>query len=332
MTEAVSAPPRRWRRRLILIGLVVGISWSIFAFRASQSSSPLKLPDPNGYDDLVRAGRSRMGDWPNKGDLAKAKMDEIRPFVEANQKCLELARVGLSRECLVPIEDTQDGLSNHFEASGRVRDVTRIFGLKARVLEADGRVSEAAEILGEVLELGQVATQGGMASDAQMGWVVQEIAIGRLRNLRDKLSVEDCKAILRDLDSLDHRRVTEKALLDRWARWYQGSFHPLTRTMMKWNGIEAVGRSDNSGIVRKSRDQIERAMHYYQVELAIHLFHEKKKAWPRSLQDLVPAYLASVPLDSNTGKPLEYPANPAGGLTNDLSAIARPDGEVKPQP
>ncbi len=315
-----------------MIALVVGGAWSIFALQASQSRARPSLPVPNGYDDLVRAGTARQGAWPNKGELAKAKIEEIRPFVEANQKCLEMARVGLDRECMVPIEDTQEGLNKHFEDSGRVRDVARLFELKARVLEADGQVSDAVEVLAELLELGQDATQGGMASDAQTGWFLQEKAIGRLRTLRDRLSIEDCKGILRDLDSLDHRRVSTKALLDRWLQWYEGSYHPLQRGITRLSGMEAKGRAAEGQVVEQSHARIERAMHYFQVELAIHLFHEQRRAWPRSLEDLVPVYLASIPIDPGTGKPLEYPTNPSGELTDDLSAIAQPDGTIKPRP
>ena len=49
-------------------------------------SSPLDdspLPNPNGYDDLVRAGQSIVGQAPGpQRDQAKAGVDELRPWVE----------------------------------------------------------------------------------------------------------------------------------------------------------------------------------------------------------------------------------------------------------
>ncbi len=333
MIESDSVAPRRWPRRLILIALVFGVGFATLAMSRTPQADPFRLPVPNGYDDLVKAGSLREGAWPHKTDLGKATIDEIRPYVETNRKVLELARVGLGRECIVSIEDSQEGLNKHLDQISKIRDVHRLFDLEGRVLVADGRFAEAAKIYREALELGQVITQGGMAADGQLGWVLQEQTIRRLREFRRKIPVDEARTLLIDLDLLDHRRVTLQALEDRWARWYRGAFNPLIRAMMRANGLEAKGKTDQAGVAKKGLDKIERAMRYFQLELAIDLFHEDQKSWPRSVGELVPKYLSAVPVDANTGQPLEYPANQAGELTDDLSAIARPDGEVvKPKP
>jgi hypothetical protein len=321
-----------WPRRLIAIVLVLGIATAIVALNAGKGSRPPKLPVPNGYDDLARAGSLITGDWPNKGDLRKADPQDLRPFVASNQAVLDLARLGLSRECMVPLEDDQQALTRYYAALGYVRNVSRLLLGEGRLLEADQRFVEASRSYRDILALGQAISQGGMALDAQLGQMFQEQAVGCLRALHNRLPAEECRAILRDLDALDRRRVTLAALDARWTRWYQGSNNPFQRTMLSMSGVAKKGRTDERGIAKKSHDRIERVFRFFQVELAIHLYHEDKKAWPRSVAELVPAYLASAPIDSTTGQVVAYPPNAQGELTDDLGSIARPDGEVTPRP
>lgn len=56
------------------------------------------LPNPNGYDDLVAAGRSITGDMPMpaNGDYSRADPEALRTLVERNRKALIEARVGLA--------------------------------------------------------------------------------------------------------------------------------------------------------------------------------------------------------------------------------------------
>jgi hypothetical protein len=101
---------------------------------------------------------------------------------------------------------------------------------------------------------------------------------------------------------------------------------------MRWNGIEATERANQKTLAAKGHEEAARSLRFLRVELAIHAHHLEKGTWPRSLGGLVPTYLARVPLDPANGQPLDYPANPQGELTDDLSSIARPDGEVGPKP
>ncbi len=290
------------------------------------------MPDPNGYDDLVKAGSLIHGDWPNKGDFAKAKIDEVRAFVEANKASLDLARVGLGRECVAHFDNSQEGLEKHLEDFGRIRSVARLLNGEAIVLEADGKPVEAARIYRDVLEVGQAMTQGGMGIDVSTMCAIQGQGIARLRTLRDKLPDEATSALLHDLESLDRRRVSLDDVEARRALWYQGAFNPYQRTMLRLSGVEKKGQADELAMAKKALDRVERPMRFFMVELAIHAYHEDKKTWPRSVKDLVPGYLSSVPIDPSTGQPIDYPANPSGELTDDLTAIARPGGEVTPRP
>ncbi len=327
-TDAVRKPRRHWRKLGVLLAIVAAtgaVLWSA----GRQPPSP-KLPDPNGYDDIVRAGSLVKGAWPNKGDFAKAAVSDVRAFVEANKATLDLARVGLGRECMVPLENSQAGLEKHFEAMSPIRAVGRLLQGEAQVAEADGRIVDASKAYRDELALGQAVTQGGMGNDQQVGCVMQWMAIIGLRKLRDRLPREEIPAILRELEAVDRKRVPLEAVEARWLAWYQGSHNLAIRTMYRWNGLEKMSRADEIGVVRNARNRVERDLNFLLAELAIHAYHQDKGTWPRSVKDLIPAYLTAVPIDPNNGKPVDYPANANGELTDDLASIARPDGEVTP--
>ena len=332
MTDAGPPPPRRWRRRLIVICRVFGIAGAIVAMSPARRPPPIKMPDPNGYEDLARAGAMIHGDWPNKGDFAKAKLDEVRAFLESNRSSLDLARVGLGRECLSPFENSHAGLGKHMKDFGQIRGVARLLTGEGIVRQADGQTVEAVRSYRDVLALGQAMAQGGVLLDLSGMVAVQTSAINRLRALHDKLPSGAIIELLRDLESLDRRRVPLDAILAREDLWYQGAFNSYERTLMRLSGVEKGGREKQLKMAKDSLNRAERDMRFFMIELAIVAYHEDKTTWPRSVKDLVPTYLASVPIDPSTGQTIDYPTNPSGELTDDLTTIARPDGEVTPHP
>ncbi len=329
----MTGPSEQSRRRLFLsLGAIIGLVLAIGAWSSTGPAAKprAKLPEPNGFDDLARAGTLIRGPWPNQGDLAKADLEEVRRFLITNEPAFEAARLGLGRECVASFEDSQAGLVKLMEEAGQVRAVSRLFLAQSRVFEADGRLVDASKSCRESLALGQAIMQGGMIINVQMGSVIQELALRNLNPIRDRLPIDECRAILRDLEALDRRRVTPEAVGERRDAWYAESFTPIQRGMLGLSGIASKGAADERSLAKTSLDRIGRSMRFFQVGLAIHVYHLERKIWPRSVADLVPDYLPAIPTDPATGQPIDYPKNPDGELTDDLGAIGRPDGAVAP--
>jgi hypothetical protein len=308
----------------ILIGVFVALS-------GGRRPPAQKLPVPNGYDDVVKAGSLVKGAWPGKANLKKAEVPEIRAFVEANKAALDLARVGLGRECVAPIEDTQAGLNKHIQDINSFSQIGGLLQAEATVAEADGRVVDASKAYRDKLALGLAMTQGGMGFDMATGCNLQWQAVIGLRKLRDRLPAEEIRAILGELEDVDRKAVPVEAVEARWKRYYQAAHNPYLRLVFRLNGMDKSGLANERKMALQARQRVDRALRFLLAELAIHAYHEDKKAWPRSVKDLVPAYLAAVPVDPSSLQPIDYPANKAGELTDDLPAIARPDGEIKPR-
>jgi hypothetical protein len=81
--------------------------------------------------------------------------------------------------------------------------------------------------------------------------------------------------------------------------------------------------------VKRSHDQVERKFRFLEAELAIHAYYLENGGWPKTLEELVPGYLKAVPLDSTTGKAIDYPTSPSGELSDDLANIGDPGTSAK---
>ncbi len=72
----------------------------VFALSQPPPSGP-PLPNPNGYDDLVKAGRM-LAD--NTSDYATVNEVDLRALVVKNAGALKIARTGLGRPCQAPLD------------------------------------------------------------------------------------------------------------------------------------------------------------------------------------------------------------------------------------
>ena len=324
---------RIWRHPGLFGLSVVAIVAGLVVLSSSRSGSP-PIPNPNGYDDLVRAGASIKGAWPKGGDWKGADLAESRAFVDANQPALALARRGLGRDGLANFADSQDGFAVQMDQSGQIRSLSRLMLAEARIAEKDGRFGDAARVDFEILEAGQVTTQGALAGTATLGWVIQWQALEQLRRLRDHLSARELRPMIRHLERLDQRRTPVKALVDRWERWQVHAFPWWHRLPMWLSGMIAQGRADQPMMLGESRNRAERSLRYLLIEWAIHVQHEETGRWPRSIAEMVPSILTAEPIDSATKRPLIFPANPSGELADDLSTIGQADRstDAKPRP
>ena len=319
---------KRWiRLGLAIVAVLITLTFALVPFGRSEIG-----PNPNGYEDLVAAGRSIAGAWPSQRSWLQADLAELRPYVAKNQPAIERARLGISREGLIQFADSHQGLDHLIDQQGQVRALTMLLFAAARLAFEDGRYADQVRLDLEILAVGQMMTQGSIGSTAAMGWIVQGQALDQLKRLSNHLDVVDIRYILPKLEAMDQRRVTPEAVERRRARWYAGAFRFWERGLMRAAGVAATGRAADQKLVKEAHDRTARSMRYLMVQWAIHQFHQETGRWPHTVDELVPSILTRVPLNPDTNQPLIYPANSAGELTDDLAAIGAPDGSVNPSP
>src|SRR3569832_1425630 len=111
----------RKTRILVLSLVVVSVLLALTAliFSGKPLSVP-SLPNPNGYDDFLKAAGLLNGDLSNASALDH---DQHRALLSTNSESLRLLRLCLTRSCSIP---TQAGFTNQ---TGMLSDLTALKSL-----------------------------------------------------------------------------------------------------------------------------------------------------------------------------------------------------------
>jgi hypothetical protein len=83
-----------------IVAVLLVVAALIFAL-SQPPPAPPPLPKPNGYDDLVQASRMVADKTSDYATMSEA---ELQAIVRTNTEALKLTRIGLSRECQVPLD------------------------------------------------------------------------------------------------------------------------------------------------------------------------------------------------------------------------------------
>jgi hypothetical protein len=152
---------------------------------------------PNGYPDLVRAGRllqkSRLFQKAISGSATLA--DKRQALLEKPVRdALGALRQGLSKQVYATEPRSLRSLEQN--DLGPIRGLARLLNLQQYVYFADGRVGDALGVTRDCLRLGQ-AVQTGTLINGQMGLAMSASCLQELGRHVDQLSVHDCEALRR---------------------------------------------------------------------------------------------------------------------------------------
>src|SRR5262245_25972525 len=97
----------KYRQVVFAFAGVAGLAAvALFAVTMARTPSSPPMPNPNGYDDFVKAGKAVLGDTSSYAELDR---DKLSGFVSSNTEPLRLFHLGLTRQCSFP---TDVGLTN----------------------------------------------------------------------------------------------------------------------------------------------------------------------------------------------------------------------------
>src|SRR6185437_9685936 len=128
-------PERKFKVIPLALGAALLTVLGLIAYALFELNRPVPrppLPNPNGYDDFVKAGQSLIGDPGNYGTMTQ---EELRSLVATNAATLSLLRQGLTRRCRIAL-----GFSTSYLSIRRPELMTT--KKLAQLLVADGRLAE----------------------------------------------------------------------------------------------------------------------------------------------------------------------------------------------
>jgi hypothetical protein len=294
------------RNRLIALCILAFPFVVLFGFLVSQVAGPLPpiqpLPNPNGYDDLVKAGKMVVVNTAvNTTFYDKMGDAQLQEVVSADAEALALARTGLSNECRVP---TQAYNENHLSDLTNVKRLAQAFVAEGKLAEMENRPNDAAKSYLDAIHLGNQSVRGGALIDQLVGIAIESIGTSHLTNLVDQLNAKSCRETAATLETLDSQRQTWDEVMQQEHDWSRRTFPGLGNELarvMEHNSLEKSSQKAE----QKFEDQQIKTRQLI-ISLAARAYELDKGKTPASPADLVPDYLKAVPQDPFTGTNMVY--------------------------
>ena len=271
---------------LLLAAVCVAVGLWFLVFSPPPAKSPSPLPNPNGYDDLVRAGKMLTSDFAQDD---QAGVLELRRDLETNAAALNLVRTGLAHECRVPVERE---ITNRLEDFGRFKTLSRGLLAQARLAQAEQHPAESLEALLTNIRLGQELSRGGLIIDGLVGLAVEAKGLEALEKVAPQLEANACKQTAAALMQMDARRPEAREVINQEAAWASrlyGFRGQIVRLMTR----KQTRATEQKFSVKYTAQQAR--LRQAAVDLAAQAFEAERQSRPRNLNDLVPGYLPVSP-------------------------------------
>jgi len=147
-----SAMPRKVRTLLLALTVifVLAMLTVLFLF-VGRTAPPSPLPNPNGYDDFLKAAALLTGDVGNASTLDH---DGLRALVSTNSESLRLLRLGLTRGCSVPTDSAMTNISGLLGDLANLKSLARLLEEEGRLAEMETRYADAAHSYLDTIHFG----------------------------------------------------------------------------------------------------------------------------------------------------------------------------------
>jgi hypothetical protein len=263
------------------------------------------LPNPNGYDDLVKAGEMIQG---GVSDYDKANLERLRGIVLTNAEALSLARSALSHQCLVPLQFNEAYWTNHVQDLIALRSLAQALATEGRFAEMEHRYDGAAKSYLDAIHLGNEAGRGGVLIDEMTGISIQSLGLGQLGKIVDNLDAKSCRETVTTLAILDAQRQSWADVLQQQNAWSRRSFSGLQGRAIRLYGNLVYYRMRQRTYQRaiNTMESTQNTEGKLLIDLAARAYELEKGKPPTGVADLVPDYLKAVPQDPFTGTNLVY--------------------------
>lgn len=291
----------RLSRRLamaVAIASVVAVL-ALLALVLLRAPRQERLPNPNGYDYFVKAGKAVAGKVSDFGSLDH---DSLRDLVSSNAEPLRLLRLGLTCQCAIPFNEAVTNMGSMPLMS--VRTLAQLLAAQGRLKEIEDRTGEAAAKYTEVIHFGQEASRGGVVITRLVGIACEAIGSFSLVRLAPKLACPQARPIISDLERIDAHGVSWVEIRERERAfvWHELRTvrNPLEWIRQWWDARTVDAQAELTHRMASAR------LRLLAVELALRCYQSEHGRAPAKLDELVPAYLKHVPLDPFNGQPVIY--------------------------
>ena len=291
--------------RILLLALVVMFvpaMLTVLVWPKGRTPSRPPLPTPNGYDDFLQAGALVTGDASSA-----STRDSLRASLSANAEPLRLLRLGLTRQCLVPTDAALTNAAGMITQLADLKKLVQLLTAEGRLREMDDQLGDAAHSYTDAIRFGNEISRGGFLINRLVGIAAEALGCRALAKVVPKLSREDARSVLVELQKVDAGRVTWTEVLQNekyYARYQLSSRMNPIMWVVGWVqfrlSIQAVRKAQtkHNSIIAHER--------LLAAELALRCYQLDQGRVPARLDDLLVNYFSKLPQDPFTSQPLIY--------------------------
>lgn len=299
-----------WRNRVaqtIAVSLVV-VAAMLGGFFYYHLTWPIplsatELPTPNGQTYFALAGESlgtvRIPE--PETDIPAA----IAQFVSDHGEALALVRTGLELECQTVIVWDMNYTMDDMNRIQGVRQVGRAFRAEASMYANADNYGQAAQSGVDCVRFAHEISRGGLQIHFLVALAIEGIGTAELHRFLSRLGASDCRAASMHLLRIDAAREPMSEIQERDELWCRVSYGWIGRLQFAmrelFNRPPLLGSSLHQ--LEQRNDAIRRLLI---VELALHAYALEHGSPPQQLNELVPGYLPSLPVDPYDAAPLRY--------------------------
>ncbi len=298
----------RFRKSILAALIFISVLVGLFFWLRPPTPTPVVLPNPNGYDDFVAAGKLSMDSSSTNG-YVKMTDAELRNFVGENAPALRLMAEGLKKECRVPIQYSTNFLSTHMHELAGFKGLSLAQAAQGRLEEMDGKTNEAAWCYFKSIQIGHEAFRGGLLIDHLIRLSCEAIGTKPLQAISGSLDAKTSRDLVRELEKLEAAEEPIGQIEARDREWGRATVGASVYFQIVRMAIQMRTLSPLAPALKKAEQRtmtIDKQRRSLTLELAARAYELEKGKRPKSFSDLVPDYLKSIPTDPVTKSNLVY--------------------------
>jgi hypothetical protein len=300
---------RGWRRMKAgkflkyLVLAVVAVNVMIIAAMLLGSASetkPTPMPNPNGYDDFVRAAKALVG---SDFSYTHQTGEELINIVLANSEALKFLHEGVTKECLVPEDHSTNIDAGLLGDLASFKTLTSLECLEGELAEMDGKTNDAMKVYLDSIRFAGSFNRGGVLLNKLVGIACEAVAMRALKTLEPSLDAKQCAEAAGVLAEIDAKAETVETVLAHEKAFNRrtGGLRGQFTALVMYKTIRAVNQRAidkiNANTIRRRQAMVSFAARAYELD---------KGKPPASIADLIPAYLKAIPQDPVTKTNLTY--------------------------
>jgi hypothetical protein len=281
---------------MVLAVIMVNVAIIAYVLTGNNTPPPQPLPNPNGYDDFVKAGQMVKGNPSTNDTMSK---EELTALIATNAEALKLVRLGLSRECEEPVEYSPNYTTGFLPELGSFKQLAYLLAAESRLARMDRRTNDAAGIYLDGIRFGQELGRGGVLISKLVGLACESMGTRPLQRLTNSLDAAKCREVARVLQTIDEREEPISETLEQERLWVKRTYG-LRGQFENLLSYKTQAQTKARLIADVQANQTRRRV--MTVAFAARAYELEKGKPPQSAADLVPDYLKAVPKDPVTGK------------------------------